>query len=416
MELNKEYILEDIYLNQDKYSDFLDYPGYLIYRLHNLVNNKSYIGDTKENLRWRLLGDSIIRGVPYKGHILCAINRYNTHLYSAMVKYGLDKFTVSVVSVDNNETESMYIDLYDSYYNGYNKTKNGKGMGPVHTGMILMNDTISRSSFVDPKNIDKYLSMGWRLGRLPGVMPVGVVRIFKDDIERRVPREDLQKFLNDGWSQGANPNNKHAGRGKIKVHDDNGYTFIDSNDLDYYLSLGYKKGQGFSVNSGRVNINKDGVNKRVKESELDSFLSDGWDLGGLPSKLSGTIRVNKNGLIKSITPDELNDYLEDGWLEGNGSNALSGKIAISKPGEVGCKYVLDDHEIIDSYLNSGWIVGRSKSPTKGSITAINEVGDFKVIRRSQILEYHRLGYRRGRKWVTSIPFDKIEEFNDLFIE
>ena len=100
-------------------------PG--IYLITNTVNNKCYIGQAIK-LRNRL-----------KSHISNYTNgRYNTPLYRAFSKYGLDKFTYQLLDVleENDYREARkqldlleikYIEIYNSYNNGYNQTQGGDG-------------------------------------------------------------------------------------------------------------------------------------------------------------------------------------------------------------------------------------------------------------------------------------------------
>ncbi len=100
--------------------------GY-IYRIHNIVSGKSYIGETKKadvETRW-------------KGHIQ-AISRGQgcPALRDAIKKYGWDKFkfTVLIVCFDEDRFiyEREYIKKYNSVVpNGYNITSGGEGGGFV---------------------------------------------------------------------------------------------------------------------------------------------------------------------------------------------------------------------------------------------------------------------------------------------
>lgn len=53
IELNNTYSLEKIFSEE---VSFLDYkPDYCIYRIHNLLTNKSYIGDCRSNVKKRFI-------------------------------------------------------------------------------------------------------------------------------------------------------------------------------------------------------------------------------------------------------------------------------------------------------------------------------------------------------------------------
>ena len=98
----------------------------IIYKYTNTINGKSYIGQTVN-----------------------PIQRHNSHLseaktpktlfHKALKKYGIESFTYEIIcSVESNnkkelkeklnECELKYIELYDTYRNGYNSTKGGDGV------------------------------------------------------------------------------------------------------------------------------------------------------------------------------------------------------------------------------------------------------------------------------------------------
>lgn len=93
--------------------------GY-IYKISNTINNKIYIGMTRYNIEHR-----------WKEHKAAYQNK-NTHLYSAMCKYGIENFKIEVIEECPIEDlilrEAYWISYYDSYHNGYNMTE-GKGEG-----------------------------------------------------------------------------------------------------------------------------------------------------------------------------------------------------------------------------------------------------------------------------------------------
>lgn len=86
-----------------------------IYKITNKNNAMCYIGQAK-NVRER-----------FREHMKCGLGidtPANNKLYQAMKKEGIDTFTFELLeacnSVDLNEKEKFYIDLYDSYHFGYN--------------------------------------------------------------------------------------------------------------------------------------------------------------------------------------------------------------------------------------------------------------------------------------------------------
>jgi hypothetical protein len=99
-----------------------------IYRIENLVNHKSYVGQSI---------DIYERWVEHKW----ALNNKqhnNKHLVRAWHKYKEYNFEFSILEKCDedklNEQETYWVDYYDSYHNGYNQTKGGDGcLGKVWT-------------------------------------------------------------------------------------------------------------------------------------------------------------------------------------------------------------------------------------------------------------------------------------------
>ncbi len=110
--------------------------GY-IYKITNLINQKSYIGLTTKTPEIR-----------YKEHIRAAFNSndksYNELLKKAIRKYGIENFIVEEIDKADNEKELKekeiyWIQYYNTYYlnknsNGYNMTLGGDN--PTHDNKI----------------------------------------------------------------------------------------------------------------------------------------------------------------------------------------------------------------------------------------------------------------------------------------
>lgn len=96
-----------------------------IYKISNDINDFVYIGKTVKNTEQRK-----------KAHL----NQLNdgTDIHNAILKFGLEHFTWSVVEkdiYDNTllaEREKYWINYYNSYKNGYNMTPGGEGGNGTH--------------------------------------------------------------------------------------------------------------------------------------------------------------------------------------------------------------------------------------------------------------------------------------------
>lgn len=89
-----------------------------IYLITNLVNNKKYVGQTRQQLnkRWSL-------------HIAESKTYSERPLYRAINKYGLHNFKIRILEECNvdvlNEREIYWINSLDTYHHGYNATTGG---------------------------------------------------------------------------------------------------------------------------------------------------------------------------------------------------------------------------------------------------------------------------------------------------
>lgn len=91
----------------------------LIYKITNIINGKVYIGQTTKTLADRI-----------KTHKNSMVSGKQTHLYSAMRKYGWDNFKFEVIATaetqcELNALEEYYIKKYDSVRSGYNMAYGG---------------------------------------------------------------------------------------------------------------------------------------------------------------------------------------------------------------------------------------------------------------------------------------------------
>lgn len=107
----------------------------IIYKIQNTITGKTYIGQTTNprgfNGRYDYKGFGAERVYNYLLNKSAQKVDCNQHLLRSMQKYGFDAFIVDEVfdTADNkdelNEKERYYIDLFDSFKNGYNRSIGG---------------------------------------------------------------------------------------------------------------------------------------------------------------------------------------------------------------------------------------------------------------------------------------------------
>lgn len=109
-------------MTKDVLNDILDIPG--IYKITNNINGKCYIGQSI------FLNRRIKRHLSYKSH------KDNLAIYKAFDKYGINNFLIEILEYFDtkdysyikhklDELEIYYIDKFNSYRDGYNKTIGG---------------------------------------------------------------------------------------------------------------------------------------------------------------------------------------------------------------------------------------------------------------------------------------------------
>lgn len=107
----------------------------VIYKITNKINNKVYIGQTIQgfNFRYNHKGEDIERVYNYHKYNKSTGRTYNAHLLNSINKYGINNFDVVNVldvafsKIELDIKEKTYIEIYNSYHNGYNLTLGGGG-------------------------------------------------------------------------------------------------------------------------------------------------------------------------------------------------------------------------------------------------------------------------------------------------
>lgn len=129
----------------------------------------------------------------------------------------------------------------------------------------------------------------------------------------------------------TNPGNK----GLIAIHKDNIQTYINKNDLDTYLSFGWKKGgkknkkrtEEQKKNISKAHLGKIPWNKGIKLSEEQrnkykgvkksiTFPKTEEQKKILKDKNVGRIKIHKGSEEKQIYEDQLEEFLSSGWERG----------------------------------------------------------------------------------------------------
>ena len=156
-----------------------------IYIITNDINEKSYIGWTSLSLEERL-----------KNHIKDSKNRkYEKRpLYSAMNKYGADKFHIKLIEETDTpqERERYWIEQYNSYHYGYNATKGGDGKSLIDFEYAKKRyeevqnlALVAREMNIDAKHLGQIL-------REMGVQTLASTEVNKRDRSKIINQYDLK--------------------------------------------------------------------------------------------------------------------------------------------------------------------------------------------------------------------------------
>lgn len=104
-----------------------------IYKITNLINYKSYIGQSVD-INYRFNNHKSESFNPKS-------NAYNTAIHRAIRKYGIESFSFEIIEECSpellSEREIYWIDYYNSYGDGYNLTKGGEGVPSIDRQTIF---------------------------------------------------------------------------------------------------------------------------------------------------------------------------------------------------------------------------------------------------------------------------------------
>lgn len=265
--------LLELYNNPDSVN-WIDRSGYTIYRIVNSINNKSYIGDTKISIRWRFFDFHL------GAHFVRYDNPLDRVLYLDMNKYGLDKFYLEILyngEYDDN-LESYYISVYDSFNSGYNNNSSGKYKDNPNAGRIAVHKGYTTRKVLK-KDLDILLNDGWELGASYGPVE-GKITINNGTNNKFISESELEDYTKLGWKLGSTPeliNYKWVHKGDER-------TRVSEDKLDYYLSLGYEIGSNYNTHindAKRVWINNGDTCRFAKIDEVDYYLNNGYKRGRL---------------------------------------------------------------------------------------------------------------------------------------
>lgn len=275
--------------------------GY-IYKTTNLVDGKIYIGQKKSP---KFLG----KGYLGSGKVL----------KQAVSKYGEDNFKVELIEEIDcvekmDEREIYWIAQYNATNReiGYNRSKGGN----VNRTMVGENNPFygKHHSEETRKKMSEHNSL-YMLGKH-----------HSEETKQKISDSNKGKYVSDETKKKLSENAKH--------NDNYGMKGKHHNDEVREKISSAKKGKPSHAKDS-VHITNDVEDKMVHLEELDYYLSQGWRLGRKKFSKDACINiskghrgqqawnknlkwVNKDGNKLLINENDLDNYLQDGWLLGMG--------------------------------------------------------------------------------------------------
>lgn len=199
-----------------------------IYKITNTINEKFYIGKTKNiNIRWS----------QHKSKI----GKKRHPLYDAMLKYGIENFNIEIVDGTNediNELERIWINKTNAIELGYNFTDGGTG-GNTFTNRSeesknVTKELISKKSKISNEKNKKTHSDNTK-------------KLWENDFFRK----KITNSMKDIWKNEEYINNM-SNKMKIRWQDDDYRTKV-SDGLKIFLSNPEKRELWSKVKSGSLN-------------------------------------------------------------------------------------------------------------------------------------------------------------------
>lgn len=372
--------------------------GY-IYMTTNLVNGKKYIGQKASS--------SFVED--YKGS--------GTYLKNAINKYGIENFKTEILKwcYDQEELDSserFFIEQNnavesDDFYNLAkggsfgNARKGSKFSEQARKKMSEINKGEKNAMWGKTHSEESRKKISDHHADFKGEKSPSYNRVCINDGNKvkYVKKENLNEYISDGWEIGTteemkqkisktNKGRKHSEETKKKM------SLSQSGERNgmYGKHASLETRQKMSESRfGRKWINNRSENKFVKSEEVQYYLSQGWKLGKLvpyseevrkkqSEGTKNTCWVHKENENKRIRLEDKEKHLSEGWILGM-TNEFKSKLPISKKGHKQTKEQVENRRIalkdrkcvnngiinkyiipeqVESYLSSGYVLGKIK--------------------------------------------------------
>lgn len=228
-----------------------------------------------------------------------------------------------------------------------------------------------------------------------------LITINKDDVMKKVPKEKLASYLEDGWQKGMLK--KYTHQGKTMMHKDGKKCYIDKSLVESKIAEGWELGGV----TGWCYIYKNEKFKCILKKELQDYLDQGWTLKNTDkSYIKKLIWLKKDNKSMRVHSDQEQYYLDQGWQRGKiGKKHIQKYCVLQKDGIQ--KWVpIEDKS---NFLEQGWgkynpQLSIKNFGTKGTIWMTNGVVNKMTRTEEQRNELKNQGF-----WVGKIGYKKKKE-------
>ena len=282
--------------------------GY-IYLTTNLINGRKYIGRHKSS--------TFDTGYYGSGKILT----------QAILKEGIENFSYEILDTaetqeELNQKEFKYIEKYNAVESSEYYNLVDGGAGSSQKGVICVHkDDIIRT--ICPEELDEYLQKGFIKGR-PSPSAESIRKRVASNTGKKRTEETKRNISNALKGRKASEEHRiknglaHKGipsynHGQVQVNNGIDYLFIDKEDIQKYLDNGYilggKPHKNGDHRKGKIAVNKDNHTYFIYPTELDKYIAEGYTKGTIP-RPKDTVKVSKHWYNNGVENIMLNEGVE----------------------------------------------------------------------------------------------------------
>lgn len=215
-----------------------------------------------------------------------------------------------------------------------------------------------------------------------GISRKGRKRMYKGSVNKLVPSDQVQYYLDNGWQFGMPPGVGSTGRKNMHNPATGKQLQVPVDRVAEYQAKGWVLGLPKGRTQNAVWVKKDGVEQKVSTSDLNLYLAQGWTKGRVKTT-AGRVWMHKGDEYRMVLADQVSSYQADGFEVG-GQATTANRRWVNKDGEL----KLVNRDEVAHYVNSGWRVGYG-------LRWVHNDTECRRVSANQIAEYTCRGWRTG---------------------